>query len=48
MAPPVLAPKIELVGGWPAGVVEGLPKMLPALDAAGVVEPNNEGFEVAG
>lgn len=42
VAPPVLAPNVELGGGAPAGVVEGLLKLkglLPPI--AGVVEPNN-------
>ena len=45
--PPVLAPNAEVVGGGPAGVVEG-PK-LKGLLGAGVVEPNSgAGAVVAG
>jgi hypothetical protein len=49
-APPVLAPKAELEGGGPAGVVEGLPKLktLPPPLAAGVVDPNKDGADVEG
>lgn len=48
--PPVLAPKVELLGGGPAGVVEVLVKLKRLLEppAAGVVDPNNEGADVDG
>jgi hypothetical protein len=42
--PPVLAPKADVAGGGPAGVVE-LPK-LKALVLAGVVEPNSGAADV--
>lgn len=49
-APPVLALKVELEGGGPAGVVEAFPKLkrLPEPLVAGVVEPNNAGADVEG
>lgn len=40
---PVLAPKRDCDGGWPAGVVEVLEKKFPppaAAGLAGVVDPN--------
>lgn len=42
---PVLAPKIDCCGGWPAGVVDALPPKLKPVVEAGVVDPKN-GFVV--
>jgi len=50
LPPPVLAPKADVDGGGPAGVVEAFPKEKRLLVEAGpgVVAPNRDGPEVDG